>query len=399
MSAAPSPEAEKPLAGIRVADFTAMLAGPHCTRLLADCGAEVIKVEAPKGGDHIRHTAPLRDGDSAYFGHLNCGKRSLAVDLKDPRGLAVARDLVATCDVLVENTRPGVMKRLGLDHASLAPAMPGLVYCSISGFGQSGPRAEEPAYAMAIHALSGFDMTNLHYQDDQDRPANSGTFVADFLAGAYAFGAIQTALLARTRTGRGQNVDLALMDAMLGMLAYECQEAQFPQAVKRPVYGPLRTSDGFVIVAIVSQKNFEQLADALDHPEWKSDPRFRDVAGRRNNWHAFMAGVEDWTRAHAAADCEARLMAAGIPCARYQSVAEAMRDPQVTARGLFVEARDAGGRFLAPQPPFRFADGSVGLSPQVPALGADGGHVLRKILGYAEDKIAALREAGIVTGF
>ena len=395
-----------PLDGLVILDLTRILAGPTCTQLLGDLGAEVIKIESPEGDDTRGWGPPFaldaagRPTDlSAYFLSSNRNKKSVAVDLNDPAVRKALHALAGRADVVIENFKPGGLRKYGLDHETLCKAYPGLVYCSISGFGQSGPRAEEPAYAMAIHALSGFDMTNLHYQDDQDRPANSGTFVADFLAGAYAFGAIQTALLARTRTGRGQNVDLALMDAMLGMLAYECQEAQFPQAVKRPVYGPLRTSDGFVIVAIVSQKNFEQLADALDHPEWKSDPRFRDVAGRRNNWHAFMAGVEDWTRAHAAADCEARLMAAGIPCARYQSVAEAMRDPQVTARGLFVEARDAGGRFLAPQPPFRFADGSVGLSPQVPALGADGGHVLRKILGYAEDKIAALREAGIVTGF
>lgn len=238
----------KPLAGIRVVDFTSMIAGPYCTRLLADCGAEVLKVEEPHG-DHMRSRPPLRDGHSAYFGHLNAGKKSVALDLKSEEGRDSARLLVAASDVVVENFRPGVMKRLGLDHASLAVAKPDLIYCAISGFGQTGPRAGQPAYAPVVHAASGFDHTQFTYQDGQDKPVKTGIFVADVLAAVYAFGAIQTALIGRLRHGNGQFIDVALMDSMINLLVFECQEAQFPSKGRRPLYVPMRASDGFVIVA------------------------------------------------------------------------------------------------------------------------------------------------------
>lgn len=383
----------RPMSGLRVADFTTMIAGPYCTRLLADSGAEVIKVEAP-GGDHMRFGEPLRNGASAYFGHLNCGKRSIVLDLKTQAGKAAARDLVAACDVVVENARPGVMKRLGLDYASLAADLPALVYCSISGFGQTGPRAAQPAYAPVVHALSGYDLTHLFYQDGLERPAKNGIFVADVLAAVYAFAGIQTALLGRERHGTGQYVDVALMDTMINLLVYECQEAQFPSATRRPLYTPMQASDGFVIIAPVNQRNFEQLADATGHPEWKRDPRFADVAARRENWDALMDAIEDWTRVRSAADCEDSLMGLGVPCARYRTVREAMQDPQVVARGLFAAASDSGGSFQVPNAPFQFADGSIAIGPQVPDVDADGEDILRALLGYGDAQVAALRGPG-----
>ncbi|MEQ8348205.1 MAG: CaiB/BaiF CoA-transferase family protein [Sneathiellaceae bacterium] len=386
-----------PLEGLRVADFTTMLSGPYCTRLLADAGAEVIKVEAPDG-DHIRHAPPLRDGMSSYFGHLNSGKRSLVLDLKAPRGKAVARDLIAACDVVVENFRPGVMQRLGLDYDSLQSDMPRLVYCAISGFGQTGPRAAQPAYAPIVHALSGHDMTHLRYQDDIDRPAKSGIFTADIMSGTFAFGAIQTALLGRARSGRGQFVDLSLLDTMLNLLIYEVQEAQFPVDRRRALYTPMRAQDGYVIVAMVNQRNFEQVAAAVGQPDWVVDPRFRDVAARLENWELLMQEIERWTIARPAAACESELMAAGVPCARYLTVAEAIRDPQVAARGLMAEVQDESGSFLVPNPPFRFADDSIAVRPRVPALGADGAAILQDLLGYDPATIAALRDAGVLGG-
>lgn len=370
----------KPLAGIRVVDFTSMIAGPYCTRLLADCGAEVLKVEEPHG-DHMRSRPPLRDGHSAYFGHLNAGKKSVALDLKSEEGRDSARLLVAASDVVVENFRPGVMKRLGLDHASLAVAKPDLIYCAISGFGQTGPRAGQPAYAPVVHAASGFDHTQFTYQDGQDKPVKTGIFVADVLAAVYAFGAIQTALIGRLRHGNGQFIDVALMDSMINLLVFECQEAQFPSKGRRPLYVPMRASDGFVIVAPVNQRNFEQLADAVGCPEWKADPRFATVAARTAHWDALMAAIETWTSPRPARQCEDLLMAAGVPCSRYLSVAEAMADPQLEARGSLATVNDGAGSFLVPNPPFRFGDGSVGVGPDVPALGADNESMLEKVSG------------------
>jgi CoA:oxalate CoA-transferase len=385
----------KPLAGIKVVDFTSMIAGPYCTRLLADCGAEVLKVEAPEG-DYMRSRAPLRNGESTYFGHLNCGKKSLALDLKSDEGRDIARRLAAESDVVVENFRPGVMRRLGLDYASLHGSRSDLVYCSISGFGQVGPRAEQPAYAPVIHAASGFDRTQFSYQDDAARPAKTGVFVADVLAAVYAFGAIQTALISRLRHGTGQFIDVALMDSMINLLVFECQEAQFPSGARRPLYVPMRARDGFVIVAPVNQRNFEQLAEATGNADWKTDPRFATDSARQTNWDALMAVIEAWTTPRDARECEDTLMKAGVPCSRYLTVGEAMADPHVVARGTLASVADAAGTFLVPNPPFQFADGTVAAAPTVPALGAHTKEILAGLLGMDGDQIAALTARSMI---
>ncbi len=386
-----------PLDGLKILDFTIMMAGPLCTRLLADVGAEVIKVEAPEG-DHIRTRPPLRDGHSTYFGQLNAGKESIALDLKQPDALAIARRLAAAADVVIENFRPGVMKRLGLDYATLAADNPGLVYCSISGFGQTGPAAAKPAYAPVIHAASGFDLANLYYQDGQERPAKTGIFIADVLGGVYAFGAIQSALIERHRTGRGQAIDVSLMDCMLNLMVYECQEAQFPSDRRRPLYKPLFARDGYVIVAPISQNNFERLTEAVGHPEWKTDPRFATIGAREQNWDLLMSLVEEWTKERPALDCENILMAAGIPTSRYLTVGQAMKDPQVAARGSLAKVDDGGGTFAVPNAPFKFSGGGVGARPFVAALGGDGAEILRRLLGCGPEEIAALQRSGALHG-
>jgi CoA:oxalate CoA-transferase len=368
-----------PLSGMRVLDFTSMIAGPYCSRLLADSGAEVLKLE-DLSGDHMRNGKPLRNGSSAYFGHLNCGKKSVSVDLKSPEGRALAIELAAESDIVLENYRPGVMKRLGLDYASLASNHPDLIFCAISGFGQTGPRAGQPAYAPVVHAASGFDHAHFGYQDDIDRPAKTGIFVADVLAAVYAFSAIQTALVGRLRHGVGQFIDVALMDSMINLLVYECQEAQFPSGTRRHLYVPLKAKDGFVIVAPVNQRNFEQMADATGNPGWKDDPRFKTGEVRTTNWTKLMNGVEAWTEVRSARECENTLMAAGVPCSRYLSVADAIADPQIVARGTMMAVSDAAGPFLVPNPPFKFLDGSVGVRPQIPELGEDTRSVLQNVL-------------------
>src|SRR5271167_715421 len=244
------------LAGVRVLDFTTIVSEPYCTRLLADLGAEVIKVQPP-----------LRVGKSAYFASLNCGKKSLAVDLRQPEASELMRELAAKSDVVVENSRPGVMKRLGLDYATLSPMNPRIVYCSISGFGQSGLWATRSAYAPMLHAASGFDLVNMGYQDGLERPLNTGIYVGDVLGGTTAFGAIQSALLARERTGRGDSIDLAMMDGLLGMLIYEFQEAQLPPMKRTNTFQPTRAKDGFIMIAAVKPNNYEALWRAIERPE------------------------------------------------------------------------------------------------------------------------------------
>jgi crotonobetainyl-CoA:carnitine CoA-transferase CaiB-like acyl-CoA transferase len=360
--------------------------------MLADLGAEVIKVESLEG-DQVRARPPKRNGFSAYFGTLNAGKQSIACNLKAPEIIAIITKLVATCDVLVENFRPGVMQRFGLDYATLAKVNPRLIYCSISGYGQTGPKALFPAYAPVIHAASGFDMVNLHYQDGAQRPATSGIFIADVLGGTHAFGAIQAALYQREKTGQGQHIDVSMLEAMVGMLVFETQEAQFPGDARRPLYTPLKTNDGFIMVAPTSPRNFEQLSEAVDHPEWRTDPRFLTNADRNANWATLLALTEEWTLGHSAEEAEAILSRYGVPCARYRNIEELLSDPQLAARGAFAKVTDGAGSFMVPNPPFRMSGSRAEARDYVAMLGNDGDGIV-KGLGVSEADVAELRARG-----
>ncbi len=284
-------------AGLRVIDFSTTIAGPHCTRMLADMGAEVIKIETAEG-ETMRTRPPVRNHCSTAFGQLNVGKNSLVLDLKSPEGVEAVRRLVANADVLVENFRPGVMRRLKLDYASLHALNPKLIYCSISGYGQTGPSAELPAYAPVIHAASGYEMAHLAYQPGRTRPDYCGIYHADVLTGVYAFGAISAALYQRAGSGKGQHIDVSMLESMLSLTLNELQWSQFEvKATQRPMFGPIETSDGYVMVAIASEKTFQSLMKVIGHPEWVSDPRFAKYSDRRENWGSLMEGVEAWSRA------------------------------------------------------------------------------------------------------
>ena len=267
------------LAGLRAVDFSTTIAGPHCARMLADMGAEVIKIETAEG-ETMRSRPPMRNGCSTAFGQLNVGKKSLVLDLKSPQGIDAVRRLVTSADILVENFRPGVMHRLRLDYATLRALNPKLIYCSISGYGQTGPSAELPAYAPVIHAASGYDMAHLSYQPGRSRPDYCGIYHADVLTGVYAFGAISAALYQRAVTGSGQHIDVSMLESMLSLTLNELQWSQFEvQPPPRPMYGPIETLDGFVMVAIASEKTFQGLVKVIGHPEWVDDPRFDQLFG------------------------------------------------------------------------------------------------------------------------
>ena len=383
------------LAGVRVLDFTTIVSGPYCTRMLADLGAEVIKIEPPEG-DFIRVQPPLRDGKSAYFASLNCGKKSLAIDFRQAEALGVIRELAAKCDVVVENFRPGVMKRLGLDYDTLASSNPRLVYCSISGFGQTGPWATRSAYAPMLHAASGFDLVNLSYQNGLERPLNAGIMIGDIVGGTHAFGAIQSALLAREKTGRGDYIDLSMLDGLLGMLTYEFQEAQFPQARQTKGFRPTRAKDGFIMIAAVKPNNFEALWRAIGRPELVTDPRFGTGRGRADHLSEIAALLDEWASTKTAAECEAILTKGNVPCSRYSTIQETLQEPHLKERGSYEVIGDGGGPLKVPNLPFRFRNTNAKARNYVPSLGADNADVLEKVLGYSTKRITDLYEQKIL---
>jgi crotonobetainyl-CoA:carnitine CoA-transferase CaiB-like acyl-CoA transferase len=372
------------LSGLRVLDFTTTIAGPHCTRLLADLGAEVIKIEAPEG-DMMRSRLPLRNGASSYFGQLNAGKKSVVLDLKKESAVAIARSLAAGCDILVENYRPGVMQRLGLDYAVLGTANRRLIYCSISGYGQTGPSADIPAYAPVVHASSGFDLANLAYQQGRQRPDYCGVYVADVLAGTYAFGGICAALQLRQATGEGQHLDVSMFESMLSLTLTELQGAQFemPPLPARPIFGPVATADGYISMAVASERTFQGMAAAARRSDWVTDPRFAKYLDRRANWAVLMEEFETWSRTMSSTDCLGVLEANSVPAAAYRTVKQAMADPQLAYRRAFSEVRDAGGAFKALNPPFRMSASATEVGPHAPALGEHTREVIGALGGPA----------------
>jgi crotonobetainyl-CoA:carnitine CoA-transferase CaiB-like acyl-CoA transferase len=376
--------------GLRVVDLTTTIAGPHCTRLLADVGAEVVKIEAPEG-DMMRTRPPLRAGASSYFGQLNAGKKSVVLDLKDRRAAAAVRRLAERADILVENYRPGVTRRLGLDYGVLGEANPRLVYCSISGYGQTGPSADLAAYAPVIHATSGYDLAHLAHQRGRTRPDNCGIYIADIVAGTYAFAAIGVALHQRSATGAGQHLDISMLESMLSLTVSELQTAQFevPPPPARPFFGPVATADGYINMAVASERTFQGMAAAAGRPDWVGDPRFARYLDRRANWGVLMDEFEVWSKGLTTAECLAALDRQAVPAAAYRTVREAMADPQLAHRGAFAEVEDAGGTFKALNPPFRMSGSATRAGPRTPALGEHTREVLRAA-GLSEAEIAAL---------
>src|SRR5262245_58907780 len=383
------------LEGVGVLDFTTTIAGPHCSRLLADLGARVIKIES-SDGDMMRTRPPLRAGASSSYGQLNAGKLSVVLELKQPEAVEIVKRLVRRADVLVENFRPGVMKRFGLNWETLRAVRPELVYCAISGYGQTGPSAGLPAYAPVIHAASGYDLAHLTYQEGRERPDACGVFIADVLSGTYAFGAVMAALYHRQQRGVGQMIDVSMLESMLTMTLTEIQRAQFPiPPPSRPMFGPLQTKDGYLNLSVASERTFRDLAHAAGRPDWLADPRFAEYANRRRNWHLFVDELEEWSRRMTTDECHAIFERHGVPSSAYRTVEAAMRDPQLEHRQAFATVHDAGGTFRALNPPFRFSAARATAQPFASGLGEHGELVLREA-GYTPDEIQGFRTAGVL---
>jgi len=392
------------LAGVTIVDFTRVLAGPYCTRLFADLGARVIKIERPDRGDDTR-LAPLqleagRDDQSTYFVRCNAGKLSVAIELTHPEARGVVLDLVRRADVVVENFLPGVMARLGYDYPALAGAKPDLVYCSISGYGQSGPWRDRPAFAHVIGAVSG--LMRLEQQGEPE-PRVGYLQAADVLAGTHAFGAILAALLRRARTGRGAYLDVSMLEALIA-----ADDITYPSVLNGgdPATGPRagmlvhRIGDRHLAMQVVGARElWPRLVDALGRPELARDPRFATPVARREHWAELRSHIVEWLDRFESVDAALEaLSAARLPCAPVLAPAEIIAQPHLAARGAFpAVAHPARGEVRVTATPFQVDGCRVGPSASAPYRpGEHTETVLRALLGYPASRVEELRRLGAI---
>jgi crotonobetainyl-CoA:carnitine CoA-transferase CaiB-like acyl-CoA transferase len=405
-------EGAGPLAGIRVLDLSRVLAGPWAGQTLGDLGASVIKVERPAVGDETRSWGPpFLDGpgselESAYFLGVNRAKRSITVDLKSTAGQQVIRDLVAQSDVVLENYKVGTLKKLGLDYESLRAVKPDLIYCSITGFGQSGPRANDPAYDFAVQALGGL-MSVTGERDDAagGGPQKVGVPIVDLTTGLYAVIAILASLERRHATGLGERISIAMLDVQVALLANQAMNflvtGKAPQRFgnRHPNIQPqnvYRCSDGDIAIAVGSDNQFVSLCDALGIPQLAASERFARNRDRVQNIEDLEATISERLGTSNRDDWVERLTAAGVPCAPINSIAEVFADEQVRHRGMHVSLPHPSGA-IVPQVASPLVFDSVDLTPTMrpPMLGEHTDEILRQI-GRDDADIAKLRETGAI---
>jgi formyl-CoA transferase/CoA:oxalate CoA-transferase len=393
-----------PLAGVRVLDFTRVLAGPAASLALADLGAEVLKIEPPGEGDETRTFPPFRDGESHYFLSINRGKKSIVIDLKSPAGLALAKDLAARCDVLIENYRPGVMDRLGLGYEALSAVNPRLIYCSISGFGMTGPLRDRPSFDIVMQALSG--ALSVNGEPGRD-PVKLGLPMGDLVGGVNGPIGILAALYERSVTGRGRLIDVSLMDGLMGMLGYLAQLAFFtgedprPQGSQHPnlvPYGSFPAKDGSIIVACLTNSFWEKICSAIGRPELTADPRFDAIQKRRDAREAVNAAVADFTRARTVEELVEIFTAHQVPHAPVLGVKEALAQPQAVAREMVVETdHKVLGRIPIVSRSIKFPGDDQPVPAAPPVLGEHTDEILAEVLGLSPEQIAELRAAKVVS--
>ena len=388
-----------PLDGYRVVDLTSMISGPLATMILADQGADVIKVENPDGGDHTRASNNRRAGFSASFLNNNRNKRSLALDLKLPAAREALLRLVATADVFVQNFRPGVIDRMGLGEDVVRAVRPDIVYVSISGFGDTGPYAAKPVYDPLIQAVSG--LASVQAGSDSERPRLVRTILPDKLTAVTAAQAITAALLARERTRQGQHVRLSMLDAVIAFLWASDMGSQtfvgdeFPQQEAASFIDLIyETATGPVSVAVQTNKEWTALTRAIDKPEWLEDPRFKTPALRQRNIDDRLALTQEVLRTRPAEEWLMRLTEAGVPCAPVLTRGTMIENAQVEANGIVVQPQHAvAGQLRQARPAARFSATPASIRQGGPGLGQHNEEILAS-LGYGAKDIAALSPIG-----
>ena len=404
-----------PLDGVLVLDLSRVLAGPWATQTLADLGAEVIKIERPGAGDDTRQWGPPfaarcdgSRGDAAYFFAANRGKRSVTVDIGKEEGAAIVRALASKADVLVENFKVGGLAKYGLDYASLSQANPRLVYCSITGFGQTGPEAGRAGYDYMIQAMGGLmSVTGQPDGSPGGEPMKVGVAVADLFAGIYATSAILAALLHARATGQGQSIDIALFEAQAAMLAN--QATNFFVSGEAPTrlgnahpnlapYQPFPTSDGSLVIAVGNDGQFAALCRALGDPGIAADPLFATNAVRVEHRRALSERLSGLTMTRTTAAWIAALEPAGVPCGPINTIDEVFAEPQAVARDLVISQsrEDLAEPVRTVASPIRLSQTPAAYAVPPPALGADTEAVLISRLGLSDDEVAALRACGVI---
>ena len=408
-------EPQGPLSGLLVLDLSRVLAGPWVGQTLGDLGAEVIKVERPGSGDDTRGWGPpfLKDrsgaetGEAAYFQCANRNKKSLTLDLADPEGQAVLRRLAAQSDVLIENYKVGGLGKYGLDYPTLSADNPRLIYCSITGFGQTGPYAPRAGYDFLIQAMGGLmSITGRPDGEPGGGPQKVGVALTDIITGLYATIGILAALAARERTGRGQHVDLALLDAQVASLANQAMNylatGVSPQRLGNAhpnivPYQDLPTADGSMIVAVGNDQQFARLCDVLGRPDWARDPRFVTNRGRVQHRAVLVPLLEAATRERGTAAWIAALEPLGVPCGPVNSVGAALEDPQVRARGLRISMpHPSAGSLDLVGSPINLSDTPVSYRHAPPLLGEHTREVLSQLAGLSDAEIAGLAARKVI---
>jgi len=382
-----------------VLDLTQVMAGPYCAMLLADMGARVIKVEPPRG-DATRHMAGGTGTESAAFNAVNRGKLGVVLDLANDEARAAVRRLAATADILVENFRPGVMDRFGLDYRTLAQAHPGLIYASISGYGQTGPWAAKGGFDLVAQGVTGI----MSVTGEPGRPpVKAGIPVTDLGAGLFALAGILAALYHRDRTGRGQHIDTSLGDAGLALSVWEATEYFGGRGIPGPLgsahrmsapYQAVRCGDGYITLGAANQRTFEKVAAVLGHPEWIGDPRFASDTTRVAHREALAAAIEAVTVTATRAKWLERLDAAGVPCGPILDYAEAFDQPQARAREMSIAVdHPVLGHLRTIGTPIKMSETPLDPTGRAPLLGEHTSAVLGA-LGYTDDAIALMRGEG-----
>lgn len=387
------------LNGIRVLDLSRVMSGPYCTSMMADLGAEVIKIELPESGDDARHFGPYVDGQSAYFMLLNRNKKSVTVNLKTDAGRAVVQSLVPKCDVLVENFRPGVMKRLGLDEKAVRKLNPGIIYTSISGFGQESPLKDWPAFDLVIQAMSGM----MSLTGPKGGPATAvGESVADVCTGIFAAFGTVAALYDRERTGKGRHVDVAMLDSVMAMqltgLARQLYRNDTPRPAgnRHPVTYPVDsfpTQGGDIVLVCFTDHLFARLAELMGTPQIANDPLFSTNAARNENEEQLRDKITAWSVRQQQDGAIDALLAVGIPAAPVWNLQQLVASEHVEQRNLIVDGTHSklGKIPLVPQP-VKFSDAPVPSNWHSPELGAHTDDVLHDLADLSDADIAALRE-------